>query len=95
MTYEEKSKMILMFMHIQEKFNRVEEKVSEYWNVQALNNISCYFKYVKEVVGMPREEKEGEWISDYWLSLFVKACEGEADKRKVIHELINWKSKKF
>lgn len=67
-----------------------------------LNEVGVYLSSLSEVqdilwentkllLGMPLEEKEGVFISDYWLELVSQFEYGELEKKETIDRLINWK----
>lgn len=48
------------------------------------------FDCIKNIVGMPKKEALGVFISDIWLDLVFDYVRGNLDKEHVITELINW-----
>ena len=48
------------------------------------------FDCIKNVIGMPKKEEEGIFISDIWFDMVFDYAQGKQDKKHVITELINW-----
>lgn len=46
---------------------------------------------IKAVVGMPNEEKEGVWISDYWIEFAFGYIRGKLCREEAITRIINWR----
>lgn len=46
---------------------------------------------IKSLLDMPEEEKEGVFLSDYWIDIVDEFTKGIRTKEFVVSELIHWK----